>query len=633
LASYFGIATWSYIFRGFDSWCDWQSEGIGFHCAGDFHQFVGIQPGEVQGYLSDGTVLEASSQGRSPLGAVISDAFSLLGSVVGMRGALVTWLTLLGALMVLPMVVATRRASLDRRVTAVLVLAVLTLPFWANIDRGQQAGLLVPLVFVYLVAVIRGRWQWVAIAAAAAMLIKPQFALLALPLLDRSHWRSLVIWLAAVLAGIGLSFVPYGAQAPDRFESWIRQLAEASSSSGTSGWDFSFGGALLDVASRFSPVLPDVASRFSPVLPIPGAQWGLLLGLVLLGALYLTRRQLPRVHFSVGLVAVVSLMAPLSYAYYLGFVLAVVAVVIGGYEPEPENVSPPTRCSATVTLLIAVALSLAPAYVPLRSVEPSFLSFRPGFQTPLADNFIPNVVSLLWLGFAVVVVAGGVVSSVLGRRPAGEPPGLGRGTVRIAASVVILAGVMGLVGALVYPVPSGDTVTVDGDALAEVENTTSGGGTATAFRLTWRSYGDSLPEWSATTSADGQTLCSEIAFRLRQGALTVNFLPGDRPEVVRSVVVGSATSGELRLDGSGQVLRLTLPDGIPEDQWLADPVCISGAPIALQSSPGTILTVATIPDQSGRDGAVRLLAILIVAGTLVLIASMWNRSRRHTRVV
>ena len=93
------------------------------------------------------------------------------------------WLVLSVILMALPMLWATRKLAASQRFQAVLLLGVLTLPFWATLDRGQQMALAVPLFYVYGVASIKGRFTWVAFASALLFLVKPYLILLAIPLL------------------------------------------------------------------------------------------------------------------------------------------------------------------------------------------------------------------------------------------------------------------------------------------------------------------------------------------------------------------------------------------------------------------------------------------------------------------
>jgi len=409
--AYGGVNVLAYNYVASDRWCDLGSESLGVHCFSDFHQFVLIPPGETLGDALN------TSQGRSPIGGVMSDIFSALGAL-SPRGALVLWVLLSALLMLIPVLWSTRGLARAQRIQSALLLGMLTLPFWAVLDRGQQMALAVPLMLMYGIALIRDRFMWAAVSAGALFLVKPYLVLLIIPLLAHRKIKPVLVWLTTVCIGLVISFLPYGLTALERIRSWTGQLLGVGEVQGlrfdtspsaetitvSYPYDYSLLGGLTDVTYRVSTVLNvDGLLRAIEGVTLVSA----LLSAILITFLVIVRQYVEPTRWVIAVLAAANFAVTPAYSYQLAFTLVGIALIIAFGQSAQGDDHGEVRDDRLRPglVLVALVLSLTPLIVPLQL--PSVIDPFVASEIPLIDNIYPMLLTILWYVFIVLTISRG----------------------------------------------------------------------------------------------------------------------------------------------------------------------------------------------------------------------------------
>jgi hypothetical protein len=221
LASYFSVdVVGSLIWPGSDGYCETPSQGLGVHCFSDLSMFLGL------GASMDPEGLSPAVKFYPPLNRLGFFTFQLLAIGVGHLGAVLLYVALSATCLLAPIVWVSRRLPIRDQAVIVSLAGLLTYPFLATIDRGNNVAFAVPFIFTFVVALQRQRYGIAIVALVLGSQIKPQVGLLVVSFLVLRQIKNFVI---AVSASVGLflvsfliySVLPGGLSPLREFKDWI----------------------------------------------------------------------------------------------------------------------------------------------------------------------------------------------------------------------------------------------------------------------------------------------------------------------------------------------------------------------------------------------------------------------------
>lgn len=368
LSSYFKVDVATMVsYPGADGWCNVPHEGIGVHCFGDFGAitFNSLTSPPVGPEL----VYPLSSR-------ILRIPFFVIASLSGFQASLIAFLIVSAACVTFPVVWAVRDVPWALKPVVVTVLGVTTTPFLMVLDRGNMLAFAVPALFLALLGLVRDKPWLVAISTIVAASVKPQFALIAVVLLALHRWRAAAMAILGSAAILVLPYLMYGNAWLAKFVAWLDAAHSWSRGQPLAvNWpgNISFPRVLYLLAHagpwRDSTLVSSQVDGSYTTVSI-----GLLAIVVVL--LVLAGRRLPPLALGVSALAVACLASPLTYIYYLVFLIPVGAIVFRqGLGDWPAQ----TRWDQVMPVLLAVALVLGLSPLPI----------------PLGGNLAPPVASLL----------------------------------------------------------------------------------------------------------------------------------------------------------------------------------------------------------------------------------------------
>jgi hypothetical protein len=410
---YFGNECWR--------WREWGAESVGLHCFGDYASVVVavMRPNPWAGF----DPLPSWLPNSYPAAAMVPYAiFGFVGKWLGAwRLGLFGYQFALTTAVLSPALWAARGARGLERVVVFVACGAAAIPAWVAVDRGNSTGFVVPIALVFLVALYRRHWGLVTIMVVLAMLIKPQFALLAVALFAARKWR---------LGGIGVAGGVMSNLAayllwPRDFPATIAQSIRNSVGYGFHGF-FQFQAVNYNISfSKGLLLIPDWIKARGMGGKIPDGflagprsliGYGVL-ALVVVAVLALGRR-IPPVMVGIVLLATASLFPALVYHYYLVFVLPVAALVARDPDGPPgsgifDRLGDRRRA---VGICVSLAAALSIAQVALPSPPISVQTAGPPLMGNAPTNTTVMLAPLLWLVTCAVIIVS------YARRPA---PGAG----------------------------------------------------------------------------------------------------------------------------------------------------------------------------------------------------------------
>jgi hypothetical protein len=416
MGSYFGVNVFALPgYLGFDTvWCDWPTEGIGWHCFGDYHQFIGVSSTGAQIELDDGTVLVNNSQGRSLLGTLISDAFEAISKIAGFRASLICYLLLSAGLMMWPMIHATRGLKLSLRLTSVLTLSVLTVPFVSTLDRGQQTAFLVPLIYFALYQLSREKWIYLAALVAVAASIKPQFLILIFFFLLVRRWQPFIVAITSFFTLAAVSFLAHGSDALSRFTSWGTQMLnqDAFAAGASTAWPILYSWpTTFDSIGLWLTWVSNGEFGFSIQANLY-LLFNITVTFVILLLLFFRAKRLgPLKTFTVLIIVATFSLGSLA-SYYLVVALAILAMLVflSGESVSASNFA--FSRSSWIALVLACLISMAPIFVPYslsinvsdnQNWQIAPVDFFGPYQVVVTTSWAIAALTLLFSGSRVVI--------------------------------------------------------------------------------------------------------------------------------------------------------------------------------------------------------------------------------------
>jgi hypothetical protein len=348
LTQYYGVdAISSLVSAPEDCFLDWGAR-IGKHCFSDYAWSVGMwmrpNPWEPYPLLLPWYQYQAQGTGV-PAGVLPPMLFGLLGKWLhAPQLGLVAYLLALTIACLTPAVWAARGARGLERVVVFVALGAAAIPAWMAIDRGNSVGFVVPIALVFLLALCRRRWGLVAIMVVLAVLVKPQFAVLAVALFAARQWR----WGGLAVAGVVISNLAAYLLWPRDFPESIAQSVRNTLAFGSTRSSFqpsadvynvSFAKGLLWIPDAIKT--PEKDGTLGPIpehfLAGPRSFLGYVVLVLVVACVVALGRRIPPVMVGIALLATASLFAPESARYYLVFALPVAGLLARNPDGPPGS--------------------------------------------------------------------------------------------------------------------------------------------------------------------------------------------------------------------------------------------------------------------------------------------------------
>jgi len=202
LASYFSVdVVGSLIWPGDDGYCNAETQGLGTHCFSDLAMFLGL------GLTMDPEGLSGSIKFYPPLNRLGFFVFQGLAAGLGQLAAVLIYVALSAACLILPVAWVSRGLPMRSRVLIISLSGLLTFPFLATVDRGNNIAFAVPVIFGFVMAIHRHRYGVAIAAVVIGSQIKPQIGLLAVGFLVLRRYRDFVIAVVSAVSAFLMSFV------------------------------------------------------------------------------------------------------------------------------------------------------------------------------------------------------------------------------------------------------------------------------------------------------------------------------------------------------------------------------------------------------------------------------------------
>lgn len=401
-----------------DCWLDW-GMNIGRHCFSDYAMIATVG---VRANPADYPVLLPPSYLPGPIGTwaparLPYTMFALPAHLLGVpRLGLISYLIAMTVALASPAVWAARGAQGLERVVVFVALAVAAVPAWGIIDRGNSTGFVVPIALVFFIALSRHRWGLVALMVVLAVLLKPQFAVLAVVFFAARQWR----WGAIAFGGIALSNIAAFMLWPRGFPGTITQsLHDLMKFNNTNGGlqdtrNVAFARGLLLIpdnikAAQTGGKIPE------DFLAGPRTLIGFAILVIVVGCVLALGRRIPPVMAGIVLLATATLAPSYAAFYYLVFVLPIAALVVRDPNGPPgagifDRIAAGgvRRRAVGITVVLATALSIVNIAVPGRPFEVDIYG-QMGARGVIGHTLLaPTTVvyaSLFWLLACVVILA------------------------------------------------------------------------------------------------------------------------------------------------------------------------------------------------------------------------------------
>jgi hypothetical protein len=339
ISSYFQVnLTESLIFNVNDGWCDLQSQGLGLHCFGDFYAFMQF---DFESPWKD------SISAYPPMSLVF---FKFLQTLYLLSGSSNTILFLYLGLLIFSISFPIFHLYLTKRIKSkkiffILLLVLLSLaPTLMVIDRGNNIGFAVPLIYMTYIYVLRKKEVLLLFTITVLGLWKPQLCIFALYFVFHGKYIWFFRWMVLTLLGYTYTFSFFGiGNISDNFRYFIRNLFGYQSyvslpSYFPSNWSFAnFVSTIIDL-----PRLIQTTSTLnvSNTTNLSSSSISLISGIFLITSLtmmFFNRRKFSNLEI-LTLLSMLSFLTPtVSFAYYLSVLLPSIVIIVYGFILHLKN--------------------------------------------------------------------------------------------------------------------------------------------------------------------------------------------------------------------------------------------------------------------------------------------------------
>jgi len=204
VSSYFGIKlSESLIFNAADGWCDIKNQGMGVHCFGDFSAFMQFDMSEPW---------KNSTTAYPPLSILFFSFFKFIYVITnGNNISLFIYQFLLIISTISPCLYYFFRKDVRRgNLTIIAAASILLAPTLMVIDRGNNIGFAVPLIFLSYIFALEKRYKAFQLVIVLLTLWKPQFGLLCLFLLLAGKKKLFLQYIGLAISSYVIIFSFFG---------------------------------------------------------------------------------------------------------------------------------------------------------------------------------------------------------------------------------------------------------------------------------------------------------------------------------------------------------------------------------------------------------------------------------------
>ena len=339
ISSYFQVnLTESLIFNVSDGWCDLQSQRLGLHCFGDFYAFM---------QFSFESPWKDSVTAYPPMSLLFFEFFQTIYLFSGSTNTvLFLYLGLLIFSLAFPILhlYLTKRIK-SRRILLILLLTLFSLaPTLMVIDRGNNIGFAIPLIYMTYIYLLQGKDVSLLITMTFLCLWKPQLGIFALYFIFYGKYLWFIRWMALTFLCYIYTFSFFGIEnISDNLSYFIRNLFGYQSyvslpSYFPSNWSFAnFVSTILDLP-RLIQSASTVNMSAGPKLSSSGIS--LISGIFLitsLSTMFFHRRKLGKLEI-LTLLSMLSFLSPsVSFAYYLSVLLPSILIIVYGFILQSKD--------------------------------------------------------------------------------------------------------------------------------------------------------------------------------------------------------------------------------------------------------------------------------------------------------
>jgi hypothetical protein len=403
LSSYYSIdIPGSLMYPGNDGWCDAKSEGIGNHCFGDFNQLFTPSPNDQW------PPVRQDNLELVPIGPFFTWFANFLAEITSSRFTLIIFYLVSIYLVILPLILATKKFHITIRFISIAVFGVATYPFLVLIDRLNYLVFTVPILYMLFKYLNTNNLEKIPIVIIILTLIKPQFALLSLVYLYRGKIASFFKIAISQIFFISLFLIAAGKGDIYRVKYYIEAILSYDSlwlTYATNPPNAALSKNIVWVGELFSTkILGHEITENSNIYRT--ALLAVLFGLVvILILMFVMRNKLTNLELGFFLI-ILGIFFTSNYVatYYLVIILPLVAVYIG--EAKKELFNPVEKCLFNIGqgdnfkyFAVAYFFSITVIVIPN-----FFYGINKIPNTALVEIITPRLATLFWAIFIVKVL-------------------------------------------------------------------------------------------------------------------------------------------------------------------------------------------------------------------------------------
>ncbi len=399
MSSYFGIRlSETLVFLVEDGWCDTNYQGIGSHCFGDFSSFMtfGMKSPWIE-----------SETAYPPFSILLMGLFKRVYEITNQGNfSLLSYLSILFVCLTLPAYMFIKKGISKRLTITIFSLFILLAPSLMIIDRGNNIGFSVPLIFGAYVLALQGKYRLFQILIIFLTLLKPQFALLGIYLLFTNQRKLFFSFLINSTIAYLFFFLFFGPKLVfDNVKKWLQNLFGYQSYVDLPGVfpaNLSFANLTALGMTAISKIVPTSQTIVEKIVSNSGFYTILsltFLVLILVG-IYFTRNSLNDVEVITILLITLVMVPTVSFAYYLAVLLPFLYLLV--YSAiSGELKAAPIRKALSAKLIAQFEQILATRYQRIL-FNALFVTCFINWPIPwglfgLSDSNLASLLSIVWV--------------------------------------------------------------------------------------------------------------------------------------------------------------------------------------------------------------------------------------------